>query len=396
MSFINQTRNMADSDFIARLYLSGSVDEWIFKKIKTSSAYFSVSARSQHSNQRDYTRRQSTEPPKGSVPFHHHKPCIEIKFSNIPRFRHDVVFGSDPRSDITVFSSDISYHHFTLTFDDVGRLIVKDWDSRFGTEVTYDEQKKKKRSDFHWIISGHEMLKSVNCIFINLTGTVQFQIVVIHHDLKSSVYRNNVYRFKQNIVILENLFHDLDLSAETERLTEVHTPDTKEIHLKKQLDQRTFDRVTHIWNVRTEEEYAIKKLTAKTLRKGKVDINAWKNEAHVMSFISHVDMLPDNVQTSFNTLAASHNQTFQCGVCATPTTTTEIHVWRIFEWSARFDGYRICVDFLSMSVDSAILAWKRPINRASRHQAEQHFDSIQKLGPYSREIWKFWLVEELW
>ena len=64
ISFFNQTRNMADLDLIARLYLSGSVDEWISEKIKTSSAYPPVSARPQRSSRRDYTRRQSTEPPK--------------------------------------------------------------------------------------------------------------------------------------------------------------------------------------------------------------------------------------------------------------------------------------------------------------------------------------------
>ena len=129
MSFVNQTCNMADLDLIARLYLSESVDKWISEKIKTSSAYSLVSARPQRSNQRDYTRRQSKKPPEDSVPFHHHKPYIEIRFSNIPRSRHDVVFDSNPRSDIAVFSQGISYHHFTLTFDDVGRFIVKDWGS---------------------------------------------------------------------------------------------------------------------------------------------------------------------------------------------------------------------------------------------------------------------------
>lgn len=329
MSFFNQTRNMADLDLIARLYLSGSVDEWISEEIKTSSVYPPVSARPQRSSQRDYTRRQSTEPPEGSVPFHHHKPCIEIRFSNIPRSRHGVVFGSDPRSDIAVFSPGISYHHFTLTFDDVGRFIVKDWGSRFGTEVTYDEQGKGKRSDFHWIVGGDDVPMSMDRIVINLTGTVRFQIVMAHHDMKSPVYMDKVNRFKQGIASAENLFHDLDLPAETGRPTGMHTPGTGEIHLRKQLGQGTFGRVTHVWNVRTGEEYAIKEPTAKALRKGKVDANAWENEAHVMSLISHVGMLSDRVETSSNTLAASHNQTFQCRVRATPTTTTGIHVWRI-------------------------------------------------------------------
>lgn len=78
---------------------------WALLGAWTSLGYPSVFARPQRSSQRDYTRRQSTEPPEGSIPFHHHKPCIEIRFSNIPRSRHGVVFGSDPRSDLAVFSS---------------------------------------------------------------------------------------------------------------------------------------------------------------------------------------------------------------------------------------------------------------------------------------------------
>ena len=115
---------------------------------------------------------------------------------------------------------------------------------------------------------------SMNRIVINFIGTVRFQIVMTHHDMKSSMYINKINRFKQSIVSAENLFHDLDLSAETGRSTEVHTPDTREIRLRKQLGQKTFDRVTHVWNVKTEKKYAIKEPTIKALRKGKVDVNA--------------------------------------------------------------------------------------------------------------------------
>ena len=293
MSFVNQTRNMTNLNFIARLYFFEFVDEWISKKIKTSSIYFFVFTRPQRSSRRDYTRRQSTKSSKNNVSFYHHKSCIEIRFSNIFRFRHGVVFGSNSRSDITVFSSGINYHHFTLIFDDVDRLIVKNWDSRFEIEIIYDEQKKKKRNDFHWIVDGNDVPMSINRIVINFIDIVRFQIVITHHDMKSSMYMNKINRFKQNIVSAENLFHDLDFSAETERFIEMHTSGTKKIHLKKQFDQKTFDRVTHVWNVKIEKKYAIKKLTVKTFRKGKVDVNVWKNEIHVMNFISHVDMLSD-------------------------------------------------------------------------------------------------------
>ena len=45
-----------------------------------------------------------------------------------------------------------------------------------------------------------------------------------------------------------------------------------------------------------------------------------------MNLILHVDMLFDRVQTSFNMLAISHNQIFQCEVRVTFTIMTEIHV----------------------------------------------------------------------
>lgn len=47
---------------------------------------------------------------------------------------------------------------------------------------------------------------------------------------------NKINCFKQNIVIVENLFHDFDFFTKTKRFIEMHTSNTKKIHLKKQFD----------------------------------------------------------------------------------------------------------------------------------------------------------------
>ena len=139
---------MADLDLIARVYFTGTVGQQVPKIVKTSPNYPIIFPRLQRPKERDYTRRQSTESSEESVSSGYDKPYIELWFNDIPKSHHGIVFGSDPRCDVALFSSGISYHHFIFIFDDARRFIVKDWDSHFETEVTYDKKEKKKRSDF--------------------------------------------------------------------------------------------------------------------------------------------------------------------------------------------------------------------------------------------------------
>ena len=288
--------NMADSDLIARLYPYNDLDLSLSKVIQTSSRYLPAPLqRPRPRVLRGRGERERTEPPEESEQSnsseHHYQPCLEIRFSDIPRGPHGVVFGWDPNSDVVLPAlPGVSYHHFTVTFDDRRRPIVKDCNTLIGTEVTYDSQGQGKRSGFQWIVGGHTVPQEIKKIIIKVNKWFQFQIVVAHHNVTSPEYITGVEQFCQGTATAEDLFHDLNFPhrPETERPTGSHTPGTGDIHLQKRIGEGAFGAVTHHWNVSTGEEFVVKAPTAKAVRKGQVDVNEWRNEVYIMSLISHV------------------------------------------------------------------------------------------------------------
>ena len=220
---------------------------------------------------------------------------LEIKFSDIPRTSHGIVFGCQSDSDVVLPNlKGISKHHFSLTFDDANRLIVRDWGSLLGTEVTYDGEGRGKRSNFQWIVGGDPNPHKKTSIRITVHDTVEFQIVAAHHDLTSPNYIAKVHWFRQGTATAEDLFRDLDIPQrqDTELPTEAHTPGSGEIHLRKEIGEGSYGVVTHFWNVSSGSEYALKEPTARAIRKRQVNYDAWRKEARIMGQISHVRMPP--------------------------------------------------------------------------------------------------------
>lgn len=283
---------MAATDLIARVYSYGDFKKKILETIETSSRY--VFPEVQPPEPRPPYRcgeRQLTEPPEDpSIAEHAYEPYIEVKLSDIPRSSHGIVFGTDPDSDVVLPNwKGIGYRHFTLTFDEANRLIVRDWGSLLGTEVTYEGYGRGKRSNFQWIVGGHKRLKDMTEILINVgVGHVQFQIVTAYYDVSLPTYTDRVTRFRKGIATAEGLFNDISIPnrPETERPTGAHTPGTGAIHLKKRVGEGSYGVVDYFWNVSTGEEYALKKPSEKARRKGMVNIDAWRQEAFIMGMIS--------------------------------------------------------------------------------------------------------------
>lgn len=278
---------MAESDLIARVYVYEDVTGHVAQVLEASSYYKPPRLRAEVQPRRD--AHEPTPEPTGpsNVSASDYTSCLELRFSTMPRTHHGLVFGSDPKSDVVLPLAGISWHHFTLTFDDARRLIVEDR-SLLGTEVTYDNQGHGKRSRFQWIVGGDPTPQHKTTIIISLHDIVKFRIVVTPYNPESQAYINQIDRFRQGIATAENLFRDLDIPPETERPTGAHTPGTGEIYLEKLVGNGSFAIVTHFWNVSTGNQYAFKKPLAKLIQTGQVNVNDWRNEAHIMSLISHV------------------------------------------------------------------------------------------------------------
>lgn len=253
-----------------------------------------ASPQEHHSSRHE--RQPTAEPEKLD---HLDPPRLELRFSHGPQTRHGFVFGSDDKSDIVLPAiSGVSFHHFALTFDQQNRPIVQDLGSLCGTEVTYDERGQGKRRNFRWVVGGDDTPNSAKTIIINIHNQLQFQIVIIHHDLTSQLYRENVDSFRRGTIDTENLLSRLDLPPETERPTGTHTPGTGAIFLQKKLGQGGFGVVTHFWNVSTAEQYALKQPSPRAIKDKDVDVLAWKREANIMGRIEHVSLqVPDCVHS---------------------------------------------------------------------------------------------------
>ncbi|GAB0138922.1 hypothetical protein EsDP_00007142 [Epichloe bromicola] len=288
---------MPDTDLIARVYPFSDVShddpkQYAAKAIMASSFYVpQLSEVSQKEVKFGRDDREVTEPPdepgdRKESEFNG-KPFLEIKFSKVPRSSHGVIFGCGMKCDVVLPDlRGLSKLHFSLTFDEQGRFIVKDLHSLLGTEVTYNGEGSGRRRRFHWIVGGDDNAHTRKKIIIKVHNHVQFRIVVDEHNAKSESYKAQVKEYCDGNATAEELFSDLDLPLrpDTELPTGVHTPHASPIYLRKEIGRGGYGVVTHCWNVSSGEEHVLKQPSTQAM----FNSAKWLEEADILSRISHV------------------------------------------------------------------------------------------------------------
>ncbi|KAJ8107996.1 hypothetical protein ONZ43_g6558 [Nemania bipapillata] len=213
---------------------------------------------------------------------------LRISLSQIPKTSLGLVAGWDPRADIVLpHLPGISFHHFSLTFDDAYRFIVRDLGSRTGTCVVYGKQDEGPRSDFQWIIGGDENLKGLDPIIIRVILKLQFQIVVSDYDINSEAFRAKVDTFRAGTADLDDTLGDLGIREPTRLPTGINTPPKTKVLVQRKIGEGGFAVVHHVWNASTGDTYALKMPLGKVQ---KYHVKAWKNEARLMGRVSHVSL----------------------------------------------------------------------------------------------------------
>ncbi|RSM19221.1 hypothetical protein CDV31_001897 [Fusarium ambrosium] len=160
-------------------------------------------SRTRHSR-RSRRERESTEPPENAGASElDYLPTLVVRFSDAPRTKKGLVFGSNPNCDVVLDIQGVSNVHFSLTFDDYNRPIIEDLGSLNGTQVTYNGDGEGVRSGFRWIVGGHEIPDEMESIIITVPDAVAFQIVVKRHDIRSPAYVGAVAQFKQGAATTE-------------------------------------------------------------------------------------------------------------------------------------------------------------------------------------------------
>ena len=237
---------------------------------------------------RESRNRESTVEPEEHDSLEY-RASLRVSFSDGAKTRHGIVAGWDPKCDFALpHIPGVSYHHFSMQFDEQYRLTVRDLGSTCGTSVKYGQEDEGRRCNGTWIVGGHDCLDDMGPIVINVTKFLQFRILVPVHGTQSQVYRSKVDKFREGTAGTEDLFGELDLQSglQTQRPSGTHTPSTGSITFKKELGRGSFAIVHRIWNASTGETYALKE------PKGRYAADAWKREALIMGRISHVSSTP--------------------------------------------------------------------------------------------------------
>jgi hypothetical protein len=226
------------------------------------------------------------------------KQALRFTFSNRPEGGPGFIFGKSEHCDIVLPNlTGIKRYHCCLTFDDKGRLVVKDLESRdrksrAGTIVTYDGDGRSPRRNFSWIIGGHEVPTSKEKILIEFRENLKFQIVVCQHNLHQDAYRQNIDQFRGHCDLPRIRGLGVGSEFSTVAHTGSHTPGNNPIILKhRELGRGGFAVVTQWWNVSTGEEFALKEVKdARNMEKKR-----WELEVKIMGEISHVRMIDTKI-----------------------------------------------------------------------------------------------------
>lgn len=235
---------------------------------------------------------EATEESEDETYYLERLPCLALRFSNRPRTRLGLVAGRSSQADLVMDTvKGVSMYHFALTFDHQKQLVIRDLDSVTGTRVIYDGEKAQRGRGVTWSVCGPSMLKGKIPV-LRVAPSLEFRIIMTHHDINSPVYLANVARFLEGTAAPEDLFLDMACTshAATELPTGVdaHTPAAhkRERTLwKRELGRGSFGVVSYAWDVTTREEFALKE----HLRGRSED---WRREAEMLKGISHVSTVP--------------------------------------------------------------------------------------------------------
>ncbi|KAI1121074.1 kinase-like domain-containing protein [Nemania abortiva] len=217
---------------------------------------------------------------------------LVLRFSDGARTHHGVVCGSDPNADLHFVSSDgiVSKYHLAFTFDDQNRPIARDLGSRGGTKVVYDGEQRHRCSDFDWPLLGPGITKGEPPI-LSIAEGVEFTVVVPPHDLTSQDYIEKVKQFRSGTADADQLFASLAVESgqstrcPTGQQSPLSGPGSGPLTFERNIGRGGFGAVTYVCNLRTGEEYVVKKPL--DMKSQEYDEEDWVREADIMGELDH-------------------------------------------------------------------------------------------------------------
>ncbi|KAK1773538.1 period-4 [Copromyces sp. CBS 386.78] len=245
-----------------------------------------------HSGPPDIFNRRDREPTEDAEEHDalEYEACIRITFAHIPQTRLGLRCGRSEDAELRLKTlPGVGFWHFALTFNQDYCLVVQDLGSTCGTTVVYDGEERGRWSSFSWIVGGSDFLNDKSPIIVKVSSSLQFRLVVPQHDVQSRSYRDKVDRFLAGRADADPLFGLGQIGILSQLGTEVPSgvqtralKPTAPVTLTKELGRGSFAVVYRVWNVRTGEQYALKRPIDRSF-----DAAAWKREALILRRIDH-------------------------------------------------------------------------------------------------------------
>ncbi|CAN8106203.1 unnamed protein product [Discula destructiva] len=213
-----------DPDLIARIYAvddSEYAENTIKAHLDRHDGYYAASSPYAPGS------RESTVSPRSPAQY---ETFLELRFGRGPRTGRGFVFGMAFSCDVILPPKrGLSNQHFAIIFDDLGRLLVRDF-SRNGTAVAYDGRGQYVRRNFDWIIGGDPEVDKMNNITIPL---IHIRIEPNRDIFTSPDHLEKVAAFHSGNATPNELLTDLTVAGHTtEPGTSSQTPGPRRIILE--------------------------------------------------------------------------------------------------------------------------------------------------------------------
>ncbi|CAH0042792.1 unnamed protein product [Clonostachys rhizophaga] len=220
--------------------------------------------------------------------------CIAVKHDSVPDSSKGITFGSHQNCGVVLPKHDsISKFHFSLTFDDQDRLIIRDH-SINGTEVKYGEQGAGLRSKRQWILNDPKLPSEFR------PGVISFDVSVRLMMSAEELYKKVVDRFRSSCEEKEGVA-DYMLRMGVNPTVVERDPDDADIWLHWEVAEGTSASITRCWNTENGLEKVVK------TRHNDCDQRRWSQQVNFMRTLQHHHHVI-NIQRFSNTSEGSPTQ----------------------------------------------------------------------------------------
>ncbi|EGX94716.1 protein kinase [Cordyceps militaris CM01] len=290
---------MGDTNIIARLYAWPPHNRLAEEAIKRSG--FAVSPLHESSIAPPFGRTEGLvtpiNPSAGITLDQSLNPHIRISFNHVPKTSHGLVFGCGKQCDVVLPDErSISAHHFSITFDEQYRLIVRDLNSTAGTEVIFGKDvghisAKFPRRNFQWLVEGSCRMPSSKVV-IRVGLKLSFYLVPETQSMPQTEYKMKVDNFRQGSGTAQALFASINTRLQCQPQPVVGAIASKQdpIYQEMVIGKGAFGRAKYMWNVSTGEEMVLKEpINESTI--SPAWLQRWKEEAYTMRKLHHENIL---------------------------------------------------------------------------------------------------------